>query len=395
MRIVCATNMPFAVEAFSTLGDVTVLEGRNITARDVKGADILAVRSTTRVDRQLLAGSGVRFVGTATIGTDHMDLAYLEQAGIAWCYAPGCNANSVSEYVTSALLHLGQRHGFVLEGKTVGVIGVGNVGSRVVQKARALGMRVLKHDPPRERAEGPGNRIAARGQPLEPGPFVPLDHVLSEADVITLHVPLTKAGPDATYHMANARFLGAARRGCVFLDAARGAVVDSDALLRAIEAGAVGHTVLDTWEPEPTFRREVLDRVDLGTPHIAGHSFEGKVNGTVMVYQAACRFLGATPRWTPDALMPAPIVPVVDADGLGRSDEEILWEIVRQVYDITADDRRFRAASVAADVQRGEAFDRLRRHYPERREFTCTQVRLRHAPAGLVDKLAGLGFRTV
>ena len=153
MKIICATNMPFAREAFSTLGDVRILEGRDISAQDVKDVEVLALRSTTKVDRGLLEGSKVRFVGTATIGTDHLDLGYFDQAGIRWCFAPGCNANSVSEYVTAALLTLGERNGITLEGKTIGVIGVGNVGSRVVAKARALGMRVLMNDPPRERKE--------------------------------------------------------------------------------------------------------------------------------------------------------------------------------------------------------------------------------------------------
>jgi erythronate-4-phosphate dehydrogenase len=399
MRIVCATNMPFAEEAFSTLGEVTVLEGRTITARDIKDAEILAIRSTTRVDRSLLEGSRVRFVGTATIGTDHMDLAYFERAGLAWCYAPGCNANSVSEYVVAALLCLGQRHGLRLEGKTMGVVGVGNVGSRVVQKARALGMRALLNDPPRERQERggrqseikePGTEFSGR---LEGGPFVPLDEVLKEADIITLHVPLTEAGPDATLHMADAVFFRSARRGVIFLDAARGAVVDSDALLTAMDQGLVGHAVLDTWEHEPQFRRDALSRVDIGTPHIAGHSFEGKVIGTVMVYQAACRFLGVNPAWSPGVLMPSSPVRRSNADGLGRSDEEVLWEVVRQVYDITADDRRMRAANAADDVVRGEAFDRLRREYPDRREFPCTEVTLRNASCGLAFKLERLGFR--
>ena len=153
MKIICATNMPMVLEAFSTLGEAEILEGRDISASDVRDAEILALRSTTKVGRDLLAGSKVRFVGTATIGTDHLDIDYFNQAGIHWCFAPGCNANSVSEYVTAALLTLGERHGIILEGKTLGVIGVGNVGSRVVKKALALGMRVLMNDPPREKSE--------------------------------------------------------------------------------------------------------------------------------------------------------------------------------------------------------------------------------------------------
>jgi len=167
MKIVCATNMPYVLEAFGTLGEARVIEGRAIAAADVRDAELLALRSTTMVNRQLLEGSAVRFVGTATIGTDHMDIPWLEGHGIRWCYAPGCNANSVSEYVTTALLCLAARHGFTLAGKTIGVIGVGNVGSRVVTKAEALGLRVLQNDPPRERSEARGQKSEDRGQRSE------------------------------------------------------------------------------------------------------------------------------------------------------------------------------------------------------------------------------------
>lgn len=386
MKIVCATNMPFAEEAFSTLGDVRVIEGRDISAADVREARVLAIRSTTQVNRTLLEGSQVGFVGTATIGTDHMDIGYFGEAGIRWCFAPGCNANSVSEYVTAALLCLGQRHGLTLEGRTLGVIGVGNVGSRVVRKARALGMRVLMNDPPRERA---GTGQDAR---FEPGPFVSLEQILAEADVITVHVPLTKEGPDKTFHLADAAFFSKVRKGCLFLNAARGGVVETDALLKALDTGRVGHVVLDTWEGEPRYRTDMLARADLGTPHIAGHSFEGKVMGTVMVYREACRFLGREPTWSHEPLMPPTLVPEIEVDGARGGDEAILRETVRRLYDIEADDRRLRETAGADEAARAKAFDRLRREYPERREFHYTRVRVKNGSPALRKKLQGLGF---
>jgi erythronate-4-phosphate dehydrogenase len=390
-KIVCATNMPFAGEAFSTLGSVRILEGRDISAADVRETEILALRSTTKVDRALLEGSQVRFVGTATIGTDHLDLDYFDRAGIRWCFAPGCNANSVSEYITSALLCLGQRHGITLEGLTMGVIGVGNVGSRVVRKARALGMRVLMNDPPRERAEkGRGADEIRTG--FERGPFVPLDRILAEADVITVHVPLTQDGPDKTLHLADDVFFKKARKGCLFLNAARGAVVDTGALLKALDAGRVSHVVLDTWENEPRYRLDMQARADIGTPHIAGHSFEGKVMGTVMVYREACRFVGVEPTWSHEPLMPAPLVPEIRVEVRGRSDEAVLREVVRRVYDIEADDRRLRETAVSDDGQRAKHFDRLRRDYPERREFQYTTIIAPDASPALRGKLGALGF---
>jgi len=404
VKIICATNMPFAREAFSTLGDVRILEGRDISAQDVKDVEVLALRSTTKVDRGLLEGSKVRFVGTATIGTDHLDLGYFDQAGIRWCFAPGCNANSVSEYVTAALLTLGERNGITLEGKTIGVIGVGNVGSRVVAKARALGMRVLMNDPPRERKESriqnPESRSRASTEindtekpSTDIDHFVSIDQVLAEADVITMHVPLTKEGVDKTWHLADEGFFTKAKKGLIFLNAARGPVVDSGALVRAMESGQVSHVVLDTWEGEPAYRPEMLARVDIGTPHIAGHSFEGKVMGTVMVYREACRFLGVPATWSHEPLMPPPLVPLLEVDAAGRADEPVLREVVKRLYDIEADDRRFRETAVTDDKVRAKAFDRLRKDYPERREFQYTAVRVIHSRPKLQSKLEGLGFK--
>lgn len=380
MKIVCATNMPYVEEAFRTLGDPVVIEGRRIGPGDVRDAELLAIRSTTRADRRLLEGSRVRFVGTATIGYDHLDLAYLEQAGIRWCYAPGCNANSVSEYVVAALLCLSRRMGFPLQGKTIGVVGVGNVGSRVVEKAAALGLRVLQNDPP---------KADASGDPV----FVPLDRVLAESDIVTLHVPLTASGRHPTRRMAGAEFFNRLKPGAIFINAARGGVTDSDALLWAMESGIVSAAVIDTWEGEPVIRRDVLERAAIATPHIAGHSFEGKVNGTVMVYREACRFLRQPAPWTPEGLLPPPLVPQVTVEAAGRQMEDVLWDAVRPVYDIAADDRRLRESQSGGPDARGAEFDRLRAEYPMRREFMFTRVALRHGTPELAGRLAQLKFQ--
>lgn len=380
MKIICSTNMPYALEAFQTLGETTIKEGRGLTNADVRDVDLLAVRSTTKVGRALLAGTRVRFVGTATIGIDHMDIPWLEQAGIRWCSAAGCNANSVSEYMTAALLWLARKHRFVLEGKTIGIIGIGNVGRGVVQKARALGLRVLANDPPRARQEGPSG-------------FVELDQILAEADIITFHVPLAKSGSDATWHMGDKALFARMKSGAIVFNAARGPVLVADELLAAMDRGTVAHAVLDTWEGEPDYRREVLARVDLGTPHIAGHSFEGKVTGTLMVYREACRFLGVAADWSPDALLPVPMVPEIRLDVAGRPDEDVLADIVLRVYDIEADDRRMRAGDMADAKKRAGHFDDMRCNYPERREFPCTAVTLQNASPALCKKVEGLGFR--
>jgi erythronate-4-phosphate dehydrogenase len=381
VKIVCDRNMPFVRDAFETLGEVVVLNGRDISAADVRDADMLAVRSTTRVDGALLDGSCVKFVGTATIGTDHIDQAYLREQGIAWCYAPGCNANSVSEYITAALLCLADRHNVRLQGRTIGVIGVGNVGRLVVRKAAALGLRILPNDPPRERA----------GERGESGiPFVSLDCLLREADIVTLHVPLAADGVDATFHLAGRAFFGRMKPGAIFLNAARGSIVDTNAFIAAMDAGCIAHAVFDTWEGEPECRADAIQKVDIGTPHIAGHSFEGKVAGTAMVYDAACRFLGVQPAWSPEPLLPEPPVPEVFFNVSGRSRERVLHELVRQVYNIEADDAAFREAM--REPNRAGGFDRLRKHYPVRREFRFTRARLANGSADLFRTVAALGF---
>jgi len=382
MKIVCDKNMPYAAEAFGTLGEVLLKDGRQIAPEDVRDAALLITRSTTKVKEALLAGSAVRFYGSGVIGTDHIDIPYLESRGIAWTGAAGCNAESVANYVTAALLWLGGKYGLTLEGKTIGVIGVGNVGRRVCNHARALGLRVLANDPPRQRDPADAE---ARG-------FVPLDRVLEEADIITCHVPLTKSGPDATWHLLKAAEFARMKPGVIFLNAARGPVIETDALLAELGA-RVSHAVIDCWEGEPTYRGDLLARADIATPHIAGHSYEGKVNGTAIVYRKACAFLGVEPSYP--FTLPEPPVPEWHADAAGRSDEDVLREGVLRVYDIEGDSRRLKDSCVADDAARAAAFDQQRGKYPMRREYTATRVTLANASPALAGKLRGLGFQIV
>jgi erythronate-4-phosphate dehydrogenase len=363
MNIVADPNILFVREAFAALGDVRLVPGRQIAADTVRAADLLLVRSVTPVNESLLAGSRVQFVATATIGTDHIDLEHLRHRGIGFASAAGSNANSVAEYVVAALLELAHRHKDRLRDKTLGVIGVGNVGSRVVRYARALGMRVLENDPPRQRAE----RLPD---------FVSLERVLAEAGVVTLHVPLD----DSTRHLLHPDNL----RGFALLNTARGAVVDNRALLKAIDGERIPAAVLDVWEHEPHISPELLDVVDLGTPHIAGYSLDGKVNGVRMIYEAACRHLGVPATWQPQ-LPPANVPRLVVDAGPTEDAEDVLRRTIRRVYNVAADSDALRA-----DVR---AFDRLRAEYPVRREFFNTELVVRGAPDSLRQKFAALGFR--
>jgi erythronate-4-phosphate dehydrogenase len=379
MKIVADPNIPFVREAFDALGNVVLVPGRQINPAAVREADVLLVRSVTPVNAALLDDSRVRFVATATIGTDHVHQEYLSQRKIGFTSAAGSNANSVAEYVVAAMLEMAHRGKFQLRDKTIGVVGVGNVGSRVVHNAEVLGMRVLQNDPPRQRAENNPS-------------FVSLDRVLAEADIITLHAPLTRAGEDATFHLFDKdRLAVLGLRRPILTNTCRGAVVDNKALLKAIDGERIGGVVLDVWEDEPNILPELLDVVDIGTPHIAGYSFDGKVNGTRMIYEAVCQFFGLPVTWRPE--LPPPIVPRIEMTASsGEDDEEVLRRIVQRVYDITADDDRLRAKILAPDGI-GASFDTLRAEYPVRREFFNTEIVLREAGKSLRSKLTALGFR--
>jgi erythronate-4-phosphate dehydrogenase len=379
MKIICAETVLLGQAAFGNAGKTIGLPDREITRGDLLDADALIVRSKTQITRDLLQGTPIKFVGTATAGTDHMDLGWLESKGIYGCASPGCNANSVSEYLVAALLTLRAHHGFDLEGKTIGVIGCGNVGSRVVQKCEALGMKVLRNDPP----------LAA----TSPDPdFHPLEYVLEVSDIVTLHVPLVKEEPWPTCRMADYRFFEQLKPGAIFINAARGGVCDYDALLAAKEGDVVSHMVIDVWHPEPAFRTDVLQMADIASPHIAGHSYEGKLNGTVACYNELCDFFKMPKTWDIANSLPEPEIAEIEIDCLGRDDEDVLHEIIRQVYDIEIDDRLIHEAAVHNEIDRARNFDTLRNNYRTRREFSNTEVSLENASDSFCHKVKAMGF---
>lgn len=379
MKIIADANIPFVRECFSSVGDVELLSGRDITPQVVSHAEALLVRSITPVNGELLRGSAVRFVGTATIGFDHVDLGYLEQNRIGFAAAPGSNANSAAEYIITALLEVGRGRGIRLEGKSIGVIGVGNVGRRVARKCEALGMRVLRNDPPLHRQTGDPQ-------------YVPVE-ALYDCDFITLHTPLTHEGVDRTYHLADAGFFSSLKRGVIFLNAARGAVVDSESLKAAIRAGRLQAVVLDVWENEPNIDTDLLGVVDLGTPHVAGYSFDGKVAGMIMIYRSLCDCFDLVPRFDVQDFLPAADVPRLAIETGRGEDEELLVRVLGRAYNIRRDDQNFRQIQHQPPQERGRFFDALRKHYPVRREFHNTTVVFDRPRAGLAQKLRGIGFQ--
>jgi len=380
MKIVADANIPFVRECFSSMGEVEILSGRDITSQAVAKADALLVRSITPVNEELLRGGAVRFVGTATIGFDHVDLGYLERNHIGFASAPGSNANSAAEYIIAALLEIGRRHNLPLEGKSMGVIGVGNVGSRVARKGEALGMHVLRNDPPLQRQTGDPR-------------YVPIT-ALYDCDFITIHTPLTRAGIDKTFHLADARFFSSWKPGAVFLNASRGAVTDSEALKAAIRAGRLRAVVLDVWEDEPNIDTGLLEMVDLGTPHIAGYSFDGKVAGMIMIYNSLCEHFHLRPTRAIEDFLPPPGVPRLDLETGELSDDQLLAHTVEQVYRIKRDDGNLRQIAQQPSNKRGPFFDDLRKHYPVRREFQNTTVALGNPREGLPMSLRGAQRRS-
>jgi len=380
LKIVADQNIPFVKECFSSIGEVTLLSGRDIRPEAVRDAEVLLVRSITPVNEKLLASSRVKFAATATIGMDHIDQAYLQRTGIGFASAPGSNANSVAEYVVAALLALGKKYRFPLEGKSIGVIGVGNVGSKVDVKCRALGMRTVLNDPPLARQTGDVK-------------YRPLEEALV-CDFVTLHTPLTREGEDKTFHLADQKFFLAMKKGAVFLNTARGPVMETGVLKAVMAAGRLGGAVLDVWENEPNVDGDLLLKVDLSTPHIAGYSFDGKVNGLLMIYRAVCKHFGLEPKYTEQDFLPEPIVPeiAISQEQLTEPIERTIHDTVQQVYVINRDDFNMREILLQPGADRGAFFDRLRKEYPVRREFQNTIVKVPAAGGELAEKLAGIGF---
>lgn len=372
MRIVADENIPLLDEFFADFGTIRRLPGRAIAAEDVRDADLLLVRSVTRVDRALLEGSAVRFVGTCTIGTDHLALDYFANAGIAWSSAPGCNARGVVDYVLGSLLTLAEREGIEPAGRVYGVVGAGQVGGRLVEVLRGLGWRVLVCDPPRQAAEG--------------GDFVDLRRIVAECDAISLHTPLD----GATRHLFDGARLAALKPGTWLINASRGAVVDNAALRRLLPQRPDLKVVLDVWEGEPQVDVELAALCQLATPHVAGYSLDGKLRGTAQVYQACCRALGVAPRVSLDALLPAPWLAELSLDARAEP-SWALATLCRAVYDPRRDDADFHRSLVGDAEARRTGFDRLRKHYPMRREIDGLRVRLRGEAPELASLVRALG----
>ena len=347
MRIVVDDKIPFIQPALRQISDeVVALPGNKISPSDVHDADILIVRTRTRCDRMLLEGSRVRLVITATIGYDHIDTHYMQQAGIEWHNCPGCNANSVAQYVHSCLILMQEERGLKLPESTVGIVGVGHVGKAVLRWLQPLGLkRIMLCDPPLE------NESVKAPEEYE---WCSMEQLQAEADVLTLHVPLTHDDPYPTFHLIDSTFLSHCAKPLTLINAARGGVVDETALLNAMEQGKVTNAIIDTWETEPKPNLPLLNKVYIGTPHIAGYSADGKANASRMCVEAICHHLGIAMTST---IEPPPLPKVYEGF---NPNNRFTANSPLFLYDPRYDSSRLKAAP--------ETFEQLRGDYPLRRE---------------------------
>jgi erythronate-4-phosphate dehydrogenase len=374
VKIIADDKIPFLKGALEPYAEVIYLPGQEITRDAIVDSHAVAllIRTRTKCNENLLHDTNVRFIATATIGFDHIDTRYCEDNNIGWTNAPGCNSSSVQQYIASALLTVASDFKFSLKDKTLGIIGVGNVGSKVAKFAKILGMNVLLNDPPRARREGDSE-------------FVNFEHILRDADILTVHVPLTLDGEDMTFHLFDHSAFEKMKKGSWLFNSSRGEVVSTAALKDTLESSKLAGTVIDVWENEPQIDPDLLAKVYLATPHIAGYSTDGKANGTAMVVNSLSSFFRLPPvKWYPGNV-PEPAYPEIVIDGTGRSDEDIIREAVSRTYRIKVDNDKFRLSPSSFEKQRGE--------YPLRREFPAYKVSLLNSSDNTGSLLEKIGFR--
>ena len=384
MKILADQNIPFVTEAFSSLSsataqdEVALFDGRQLNADDMSDADVLMVRSVTPVNKALLAKSSVQFIASATIGTDHIDFDYLASRNISFANAPGCNAISAAEYTLCGILLYAKQQNIPLSELNVGVVGCGNVGSRVVKRLNAVGIKTHVYDPPR----------ALHYQDRE---YVDWDKIL-ECNVVSGHVPLTVDVDYPTNLMFNEAFFTALQADSLFINTSRGGTQDEQALLTQLKKTRL-NLILDVWQNEPFINIELQKQTMISTPHIAGYSYDGKCRGTWMIYQAACEHFGQPTRWNPDSVLEDK-----DIDNILSFNTEAanpLWDLVNQVYSIEQDSARLREGMMLDANERASLFDQLRKNYPKRREFSHYKIKQDKLSEQNKNMLAELGFTLI
>lgn len=375
MLIVADSKIPHAFDAFKQFGDVRPLSTQQMKNEAIRDADVIIVRSETRVDAALLERTNVRFVGTATIGTDHLDIDYLRERNIGWASCPGSNANSVGEYVLAVLLELAAKFDFSLQNKTLGIVGHGNTGRKVEEKAKAVGMHVLLNDPPLEEKGGPRK-------------YVSLD-ALMDADFISLHVPLNRRGEHPTFHLFDSHRLHSMKG--ILINASRGAVVETGALKDTLRSGGLRACALDVWEHEPDIDTALLEQAAFATPHIAGYSYDGKIKATEMLESALGSFFQIP--YTPAVFGEIDELQEIQLPETPLSLEALVRAAVTKCYSVEEDDRNLRRLVSYAANDRPAYFRKLRAEYRVRREFGRYIVDVSELDEQTRSTFAALGFR--
>ncbi|OIQ25618.1 4-phosphoerythronate dehydrogenase [uncultured Vibrio sp.] len=372
MKILIDENMPYAEALFSQLGDVTLKAGRTLTADDLIDVDALMIRSVTKVNEALISKANkLKFVATATAGMDHIDQPLLESKGIAFTAAPGCNKVGVAEYVFSVMMVLAQQHGFSVFDKTVGIVGAGQVGSYLAKCLSGIGIKVLINDPPKQQ-QGDARQ------------FTPLNELLEQADIISLHTPITKDGEFPTHHLIDDAVLSALRSDQILINAARGPIVDNTALKQRLMKQDGFTAALDVFEFEPEVDMALLPYLAFATPHVAGYGLEGKARGTTMIFNSYCEFLGKENRANASDLLPTAPVPALKLDRAW--DEATLHNLTQLIYDVRKDDALFRRR-----IATPGSFDKMRKEYWDRREYSA--IELTGDQNCNLEPLAKLGFK--
>ncbi len=373
LKIVADNKIPFLKGALESFAKVTYLPGADINKDVLSDADALITRTRTSCNEKTLKGSKVKLITSATIGFDHIDTEWCEKNGVEWTNAPGCNSESVKQYVGAVLALLIKEKGWQLKGKSMAVVGVGNVGSKVSAMAKALGMTVYEVDPPRARTEEKH--------------FEKLEDVIRKADVITFHTPLTIDGEDKTYHLCDDQLLKQMKPESIVINSSRGEVIDGAALKRALQNSKISAAVIDVWENEPQIDKELLDLVWIATPHIAGYSQDGKAMGTQMSVRAISRFfnLGIDDWQATGIPQPEQAKVLINCDGL--TDEEVIAKAIMHTYPLKEDDGRLRS-----EVTK---FEQLRGTYPVRREYSAYTISLVNSTVSQKSTLRAIGFNVV
>jgi erythronate-4-phosphate dehydrogenase len=376
MIIALDNALPYWEGAFAGLGEIRRFDGRNLHPEEIHDADALVVRSVTNVNAGLLEGSSVRFVATASAGIDNLDSEYLQRSGIHFSHSAGCNAEAVSEYVLTALYIIADRRSWDLKDKSLAIIGVGNIGSRVEKKARAQGMQVFLCDPPLRDSTGDTR-------------YRDFDEAVG-ADILTFHVPLVTEGPYPTWHMIDRRALDRLAPTQFLLNTARGAVFDDAAVRTALADKKIAGAVLDVWEGEPEIDYELLTLADIGTPHIAGFGIDGKIRATEMAREELCRFFQIQSSWDVGPLLPEPVVVCPER---GRTGRQAILSVLLQAFRILDFHSKLKDIGPGQPERLAETFDILRNRQPLRAEFRHYIVKLTGQNTILAEDFKALGFK--